>query len=301
MRLSGLVLISEIRRLRLLVKLNFRAVLRRKQRGGLVPDGLRPRRPRRERQRPVISIVREPQQNLSRLHLRQRKLHHPPHRPNRRHRHRRAIGVAPFISHQQNCVAGGGDSGVVVALVEGAGLIGGGFGRKGGNERQAVGRKQPVQTREELRVCLCQLPAQIFKVHVQAHIALFLHLLQHRLGKRLLKRFASQHDRRLRSGKGSGCRQRRQVQKRPHAVLPCQRKQPLVVHRHERALRREAVGKRHQRPGKRQNAAQNGFLHIRIRVPADKRAARPALLQLRHENLPRIELVGAGQVRVHPE
>ena len=60
-----------------------------------------------------------------------------------------------FVSHQQHCVAGGGDSGVVVALVEGAGLIGGGFGRKGGDERQAVGRKQPVQTREELRVCLC--------------------------------------------------------------------------------------------------------------------------------------------------
>ena len=96
-RLSGLVQIGEIRCLRLLVKLNFRAILRRKQRGSLVPDGLRPRRPRRERQRPVISLIREPQQNLSRLHLRQRKLHHPPHRPNRRHRHRRAIGVAPFI------------------------------------------------------------------------------------------------------------------------------------------------------------------------------------------------------------
>ena len=108
--------------------------------------------------------------------------------------------------------------------------------------------------------------------------------MQHRLGKRLLKRFASQHDRRLRGGKGSGCRQRRQVQKRPHAVLPCQRKQPLVVHRHERALRREAVGKRHQRPGKRQDAAQNGFLHIRIRIPADKRAARPAKYSYVDEN-----------------
>lgn len=205
-----------------------------------------------------------------------------------------------FICHQQHCVAGGGDGGVVVALVEGAGLVGGGFGGEGGDERQTVGGEQLVQTRKKLRVCLRKLPAQVFKVHVQPHIALFPHRLKHRPGERLLERFTAQHDHRLRGGKGPGGRQRRQVQKRPHTIVFRQSEQPLVVHRHERALRRKAVGKRHQRPGKRQNAAQDGFLHIRIRIAAGEHAARPALLKLRYKNLVRIEPVGAGEIRVHP-
>ena len=94
-----------------------------------------------------------------------------------------------------------------MALVERAGLVGRGFGSKGGNERQAVRGKTLVQECKELRIRFRQFLAQIFKVYVQPLIAFFLHFLKRRLGKRPLERFASQHNRRLCGGKHSPCRQ----------------------------------------------------------------------------------------------
>src|SRR5699024_10213957 len=53
------------------------------------------------RQRPVISVVRDPQDQLSRRDPCQRILYHLPHFIKRRHRHGRAISISPLIGHQK--------------------------------------------------------------------------------------------------------------------------------------------------------------------------------------------------------
>ena len=88
-----------------------------------VPDRLRARRPRRVGERPVVGVVRKAEENFLRRHLGQREFDDPPYRGQRRHRHRRAVGVAPFIRHKQHSIGIGGDGGVVVALVERSGLF----------------------------------------------------------------------------------------------------------------------------------------------------------------------------------
>ena len=179
-----------------------------------------------------------------------------------------------------------------MAFVEGAGLGSGGFGGQGGDEGQAVGGERIAEQLDKRRVGLRQVPAEILKIHVEALIALFQHRLQHVGRERLLQG--------LRGGEGPGGCERRQVQQRLHAAGSGQCQQPLVVHRHQRAFRRKAVGERGQRPGIRQNAAQHAFGHIRIGIAADDRGAARGLLELGHEDLAGVDPVGAGKVRVHP-
>ena len=186
-----------------------------------------------------------------------------------------------------------------MAFVEGAGLGGGGFGGQGGDEGQAVGGERIAEQLDKRRVGLRQVPAEILKIHVEALIALFQHRLQHVGRERLLQGRIPQQRGCLRGGEGPGGCERRQVQQRLHAAGSGQCQQPLVVHRHQRAFRRKAVGERGQRPGIRQNAAQHAFGHIRIGIAADDRGAARGLLELGHEDLAGVDPVGAGKVRVH--
>ena len=101
-------------------------------------------------QRPVVAVVRDAHEQLIRRHLRHGKPHDLLYLVNRRDRHRSGQRVTPFIGHQQRLIRRSAERGVIVRLIQQAGLVGGGLGRERG-ENRVSGRREPLADRADKR------------------------------------------------------------------------------------------------------------------------------------------------------
>ena len=210
--------------------------------GVLVGDGGGPGDPADKGKGPVIAVIGEAQKQLFRRDLRHGIVQHRPDIRQRRDGHGRTRSVPPLIGHHQDAVRGGTDGGIVVPLVQRAGLLRGGLGGQRRPEKEAVGVHHPPQPAQESRVGGGQVAREELKVHIQAGVAPAQEELTELLRQPVLRGRIRQHQSGPLGVELPVFRQGGQVHHRTGAPLPGGGEQRIGLQRQKAAGGGDAVG-----------------------------------------------------------
>ena len=160
----------EIRGLGSFIILNGDLVLDRQLNSTLIGNRLGPGCSLDEGQGQVITIIWNTKKYFFRWNCGNSIVQDSPDVGQRGHRHGGTIGIAPLIGHEQNCIGGGGNGGIVVSLIQEAGLACAGLRGKCRPEKAALRLQAPAQAVQKCGVGCRKLAGKKFKVHIHPGI-----------------------------------------------------------------------------------------------------------------------------------
>ena len=139
--------------------------------GALVGNGLRTGNALYERQRPVISVIWNSEEDFRGGDCRDSIIQNGADIWQRGNCHGRAVSITPFVGHEEDTVTGGPNGRVVMALIEQALLHGAGFGGQSHPEETTLRVEKTSQTGKECGIGDGQRAGQIFEIYVHTGVS----------------------------------------------------------------------------------------------------------------------------------